>query len=104
MARVPSPVAVARSSLRNQRAASFVMAPRISGCPMAIPTWETKTSARLSANSPRVTPNTAVSAAPRETAPRIPHESMSQAAGSTRRMYTTMNTMERRPMVSSEVA
>ena len=59
---------------------------------------------KLSANSPLVTPKTAVRAAPRETAPRSPHVSISQAAGRTRTMYTAMKTIESRPIMMSEAA
>ena len=37
IASVPSPAAVARSSIGNQRAASLVIALRMKGCPIAMP-------------------------------------------------------------------
>ena len=58
-----------RSLGGNQWAASFVMAPRMRGCPTAMPICDTNTSVKLSANSPRVTAKTAWMAAPSETAP-----------------------------------
>ena len=61
MERVARPAAVALSSTGNQQAARRVIEPRISGCPTAMPSWATNTRARLEANRPRPSAQTAVS-------------------------------------------
>ncbi len=101
--RVPSPEAVARSPGGNQRAASFVMAPRMNGWPIAMTICPANTRGRLVENNPRPRQPIAVSAAPMPTAGRKPQVSMAHAAGRNITTYTAMNTSDRRPMTRSEV-
>ena len=81
MERVARPAAVALSSTGNQQAARRVIEPRIRGCPTAMPSWATNTRARLEANRPRPSAQTAVSTEPTATARRKPRLSITQAEG-----------------------
>jgi hypothetical protein len=61
-----------------------------------------KTAVKFEANSPLVSPNTAVSTAPVPTAARKPRVSMTYAAGRKRITKTTIKTIDSSPIIKSE--